>query len=327
LVIGIALAIHIHRLNSEDDSGAARSTAATEAPAPAPPKPSVSEARNEPTPLPAVESAPEPAEPAHAASAGTKGRGAKNKKKTSPPPAPVVIPGGMGLDSTPQGAQVQIDGRTDPTWVTPIALSGLTPGQHTVTVSKPGYSTDTRSLEVVSGNKTSIVIHLAQLVATLSVSSDPAGANIYIDGRDVGKSTPAQVSVDKGQHIVLVRKMGYLDETATAQFVLGQTVSLSPTLRPLGNGDSIKTVGKMKKLFGGSGVQAGQVTVSVKTQPKGAQVTINQHMLEKGTPVEVALDPGNYVVDITLSGYAPIHKVISADKGSKIVVDEIMQRQ
>ena len=127
--------------------------------------------------------------------------------------------------------------------------------------------------------------------------------------------------------MVLVRKMGYIDETTSAQFALGQTVSISPTLRPLGNVDSIKTVGKMKKLFGGNGGQPGQGSVSIRTQPKGAQVAVNQRMLDKGSPVEVMLDPGNYVIDITLSGYAPIHKVVTVDKGGKVVVDEAMQQQ
>jgi hypothetical protein len=230
----------------------------------------------------------------------------------------------MAVDSVPQGAQVQIDGKTDPSWVTPFTLPGLDPGQHSVTASKPGYSPDTRTVEVTSGSKSFVVTHLTQLTATLAVSSTPAGANVYIDGKDTGKLTPAQVSLDKGSHVVLVRKSGFLDETTNAQFSLGQTVSFSPALRPLGNVDDIKTVGKMKKLFGGKEAQ-GMGGLSIKTQPKGAQVAVNQHMLDKGSPVEVVLDPGNYIVDITLSGYLPIHKVITVDKGGKAVIDEVLQ--
>jgi hypothetical protein len=255
-------------------------------------------------------------------------RGAKNKsKKVSTPPPVAVVPGQLALDSTPLGAQVQIDGRTDPSYITPFLLPGLTPGSHTITVSKAGYSSDTRSVEIASGNKTSLAIHLAQLMATISVTSNPAGASIFVDGKDVGKATPAQVNVDKGQHVVLIRKMGFLDETTSPQFVLGQTVNWSPEMRPLGNADNIRSVAKIKKLFGGSGADPGQLTVTIKTQPKGAQVAINQKMIEKGTPVEVAVDPGNYVVDITLTGYAPIHKVITAEKGSKLIVDEVLQKQ
>ena len=222
---------------------------------------------------------------------------------------------------------MQVDGRSESNWVTPFAWTNLSPGQHSITVSKPGYSTDTRAVEITAGNRTTTVVHLTQLMATLVVKSDPPGANIYVDGRDMGTKTPAQVSVDKGQHVVLVRMLGYIDETMNAQFVLGQTFNLAPTLRPLGNVDNIKTVGKMSKLFGGKGAQPGQATVSIRTQPKGAQVAINQHIMEKNSPLDVALDPGNYVIDITLTGYAPVHKVITADKGGKVVVDETLQVQ
>jgi serine/threonine protein kinase len=330
LIIGAALTFYVHSQNSDDDPGAARAKAAAEAAAQPASTPVAAE--NQPVAAPAQEpeqGTVDPVEPAptdvrHTAAAASK----KNaKKKAAPVVAAVVIPGQMVVDSTPQGAQVQIDGKSDASWVTPLNISSLQPGQHSIIVTKPGYTTDSRSVEVASGSKATIVIHLAQLMASLSVSSDPAAASVFVDGRDIGKVTPAQVSIDKGQHVVLVRKAGYIDETTTAQFVPGQTVSLSPTLRPLGNADNIKTVGKMKKLFGGNGGQPGQATLSIRTQPKGAQISINQHMLDKGSPVDVMLDPGNYVIDINLSGYAPIHRVVAADKSGKVVVDETLQRQ
>ncbi len=314
------------RLGSgDDDSGSAR---------PAAP---VTETQSEPvaqsTPQSAQQSPPEThaavvapraeaAEPEPETPRSAKARNSKKKVAV-----PVIVPGQITVDSTPQGAQVQLDGATDPTWVTPLSVSSLDPGPHSITISKSGYVTDSRTVKVVSGSKSSVVIHLNQLSATLSVTSNPPGANIYVDGRDMGKLTPAQVSVDKGQHVVLIRKTGYIDETASAQFALGQTVALSPTLRAMGNVDNIRTVGKMKKLFGGNSGQPGQGTLSIRTQPKGAQVAVNQHMLEKGSPVEVMLDPGNYVIDITMSGYAPISKVVTVDKGGKAVLDETMQPQ
>jgi serine/threonine-protein kinase len=328
LAIGIGVTIYIHSLNSDADAdaGAGRTTAAADAPAQqdtSQPEPKKAPAHATPPAASQPTEAAEPPAPVERAGAAARGRNAKKKTTV----AAAVIPGQLAIDSTPQGAQVQVDGASDPSYVTPFLLTNLAPGPHSITVSKAGYSTDTRSVDVTSANRATTVIHLAQLMATLIVRSDPPGASIYVDGRDVGPKTPAQVSVDKGQHVVLVRMPGYLDETMSGQFVLGQTFNFAPTLRPLGNADSIKTVNKMSKLFGGKGAQAGQATLSIHTQPKGAQVAINQHMLEKSSPVDVALDPGNYVVDITLSGYAPIHKVINADKGGKVVVDEVMQPQ
>ena len=327
LVIAVALVLHVNSLNNDGDSP--RSTAAESTAQSAASQSAAQPVRSQPAqPAAATQAQPsapraeaEP-EPTHAAAAAARGKNAR--KKPVAPAAPVIVPGQMAIDSTPQGAQVQIDGKTDPSWVTPFTLSGLNAGQHSVTVSKAGYSTDMRTVDVVSGSKSFVVTHLAPLMATLAVSSSPAGANIYVDGRDTGKLTPAQVSLDKGQHVVLVRKSGFLDETTNPQFILGQTVNFSPTLRSLGNVDDIKTVGKMKKLFGSKEAQ-GMGTVSVKTQPKGAQVAVNQHMLDKTSPVDFTLDPGNYIVDITLTGYAPIHKVITVDKGGKAVIDEVLR--
>ncbi|HTS38639.1 MAG TPA: PEGA domain-containing protein [Candidatus Solibacter sp.] len=318
LAIGVGVTIYIHGLNADDDNGASKHAPIVQISQPETSQPAPKKAP-EPVAEQPAESEPEPAAPAAAKSHAP--------KKKAPAPAPAIIPGQLAIDSTPQGAQVQLDGRTDPSWVTPFALTNLHPGQHSITVSKPGFSTDTRAVEITSGNRTTTVVHLAQLMATLIVRSDPQGANIYVDGRDVGAKTPAQVSVDKGQHVVLVRMPGYIDETMNGQFVLGQTFNFAPTLRPLGNTDNIKTVGKMSKLFGGKGAQAGQGVVSIHTQPKGAQIAINQHILDKNSPVDVALDPGNYVLDITMTGFAPIHKVITVDKGGKVAVDEVMQKQ
>jgi serine/threonine protein kinase len=320
LVIALAVTYYVHS-QGDDDAGAPRSTALSESPAqPAPSQPAP---KNEAVPAPAPPEVEEPDTPAAQPAASSKSRNAK-KKSTA---APVIIPGQLAIDSTPQGAQVQIDGATDGSWVTPFALTNIQPGQHTITVSKSGYSTDTRTVSITSGNRATEQIHLAQLVATLVVKSDPPGASVYVDGHSMNAKTPAQVSVDKGQHLVLVRLSGYLDETMNGQFTLGQTLNFSPTLQPLGNVDSIKTVGnKMSRLFGGKG-QPGQATISIRTQPKGAQVAVNQRMLDKTSPVEVMVDPGNYVIDITLSGYAPVRKIITASKSGKVVVDEALQSQ
>lgn len=329
LVIGLGVIFYIHSLNSDSDSGArATAAAAAQASPAAQPAPQQPVPQPEAAPVPAAaQSQDQPTEIAEPAAstpqpAARTRTHAGNKKKV----VATVVPGQLTIDSVPQGAQIQLDGATDPSWVTPVVLSNIQPGSHSITLSKSGFSSDTRSVDVASGAHASTIIHLAQLSATLVVKSEPAGASIYIDGHDAGAKTPAQINVGKGQHVVLVRLPGYLDETMNGQFVLGQTFNFSPTLRALGNADSIHTVGKMSKLFGKGG-QAGQATVVIHTQPKGAEVAVNKHMIEKNSPVDVMLDPGTYEIDITLTGYAPVHKVITAEKGNKMVIDEVLTPQ
>ena len=195
-----------------------------------------------------------------------------------------------------------------------------------MTISKPGYAAETRTIDVGSGSKSFVSVQLAQLSATVSVSSEPAGAAIWMDGKDTGRVTPAQFSVDRaGNHSFVFKKQGYLDENATANLQIGQTFRLAQSLKALGNTDDIKMGGKFKKLFG-NGDTAGMGAVSIKTSPKGAQVAINNRILDKNSPVDLYLDPGNYVLDITMSGFKSIHKVITVEKNGKVAIDESLDR-
>src|SRR5205085_2788472 len=164
--------------------------------------------------------------------------------------------GSLQIDSTPEGAQTLLDGQGDPSWVTPFSLSGIGPGQHTISVSKSGYSTEARTVEIASGNRAVVSLHMAAVNALLVVNSTPAGAQVILDGKNTGRLTPVQFAVEKGTHTLLLRKQGFLDETTSADLGPGQNFQFGPTLRQLGNADDIRSVGKFKKMFGGGGDNA-----------------------------------------------------------------------
>src|SRR5229473_4570636 len=325
LLIVSTIAWRIHSENSADDGSTEQPAAVV--PSDAAAKPAWNTAQPPaPTPAPAaaLERITAQREPA-AVSVVPK----YNRKKTKAAPVSAIaaIPGQLTINSTPEGAEVHIDGRSDPGWVTPFNLPGLVPGQHSVTITRAGYSTESRTIDVASGSKSFLVVQLAQVTAMIAASTEPAGAQLFIDGRDTGRVTPAQILVDKpGPHTLLVRKQGYLEETATANLQPGQIFHFAPSLKALGSTDDIKVGGKFKKLFGG-GETAGMGAVSIKTQPKGAQVAINNRIMDKFSPVELYLSPGTYVVDVTMSGYKRVHRIIEVQKGGKIAMDENLERE
>ncbi len=251
-----------------------------------------------------------------------------NNRRPAPAPVPVVIPGQALIDSIPEGAPFQVDGKENPSWVTPFNVADLSPGKHIISASKSGYSAEIRSVDVAAGSKSSLLFHLAAVNALVVLNSTPAGANITIDGKPTGRVTPAQFAVEKGSHTVLLRKQGYLDETVTADLGPAQNFQYAPTLRALGNTEDMRTVGKFSRLFGrGESTTADTGSIIIRTMPRGAQVAINQQVLDKTSPVGVVLGPGNYIVDITLTGFKPVHKVVSVEKGGKTPIDEILERQ
>ena len=64
--------------------------------------------------------------------------------------------------------------------------------------------------------------------------------------------------------------------------------------------------------------------VSIKTQPKGAHIMVNQRILEKTAPYDFYLNPGTYVIDISMSGYRNIHRVINVEEGEKVAIEETL---
>jgi hypothetical protein len=48
-------------------------------------------------------------------------------------------------------------------------------------------------------------------------------------------------------------------------------------------------------------------------------------MVDKATPVDFMLNPGNYLIDITMPGYKPVHRVVNVQEGVKIEVNENLQ--
>jgi hypothetical protein len=233
---------------------------------------------------------------------------------------PAVVSAQLSVSSNPAGAQISFDGSA--LCETPCTLTGIAPGNHTVSASKAGYSGESRAVSISSGANLSVSIDLSQLVAKLLVASSPAGGAILIDGKDSGKLTPSQFSLDNfGTHSVTVRRYGYLEESTTINAEAGQTANVNLTLKQLGSTDEIRSAGgKFKKVFGGNDT-ASMGVVSIKTQPKGAQIMLNNRVLDKTSPFDFYLNPGTYVVDITLSGYRAVHRVINVEQREKVAME------
>jgi len=322
LVIGlIIVGMTISNYMQDRDTGTSNAASAPPV-APATPRKTAA-----PAPAPAIpqpeESQIEPAQPdtAHQEAAfqeptDRRSHGKKGKSR----PAPVVAQAQLSVSSTPAGAQITFDG--SPLCESPCTLTGIAPGQHMVAASKPGYSAESRTLTMSSGTNSSLAIQLNPLQAKLSVASTPAGAVIVVDGKDTGKLTPSQFALETaGAHTVLLRRYGYLDETGSVNTEPGQTANVNLILKQLGSTDEIRSAGgKFKKVFGG-GDASTMGTVSIKTQPKGAQIMVNNRVLDKTSPFDFYLNPGTYVVDITMSGYRSVHRVINVEQREKVAME------
>ncbi len=268
------------------------------------------------TATPAVGTLPPSSEPSSSAT-----KAGKAKPEPEPPKPVAVVTGELAIESTPPGAEIQIDGRHEAAWITPYTAA-LPPGQHAVTMTMPGRMSVTRTVDVAAGKKVVVAAGLAERAATISVSSDPAGATILLDGQNTGKVTPADLILAKGSHTVLVRKQNYLDASSTMDLAPGQSAQFAPTLKLSGSTADIKTAGGLGGILGGGSKDQGRVTV--RTTPKGAQVLVNGQPVKKNTPVEFFLNPGSYEITLMHPAHKPLKKIITVEKGAKLTIDETL---
>ncbi|MBZ5524089.1 MAG: PEGA domain-containing protein [Acidobacteriia bacterium] len=285
----------------------------TEVPAPPPEEKPVAAAPKVEAPAAPVEAQPQ------SQSEEVQRRAVRRSARPEPASAPVpVAEGQLSVSSTPDGATIEIGGRTVDSWKTPQTISSLAPGVYPVKVSKAGFATETRSVEITSGGRAFLDFKLNPLRATLSIGGTP-GASIAIDGKPTNRFTPAEFSLDPASHSVTLHKEGYFDFSGDVKLTAGQATSLTPNLTVAGRTDNIKVVGGLKIFGGGS---HGMSRLVIKSDPKGAQVTINGSALPKVTPVEVQVEPGNYVVVIQKDGYQPVKKTVVTEANGKVTVDE-----
>jgi serine/threonine protein kinase len=105
----------------------------------------------------------------------------------------------------PPGAQVTIDNTFDHSCRTPCTLK-LATGRHVLDVSREGYRPYPRIFNVPQDSD--IFLQLTRMQATLSITSNPAGATVFLNGEEQSQRTPATFNVAPGSYRVRVTREG-----------------------------------------------------------------------------------------------------------------------
>jgi hypothetical protein len=130
----------------------------------------------------------------------------------------VELTGRLRIESTPSGAAITVDGM-ETGQVTPATIENLSViSTHQIVLQLAGYNPRVYSAERVEADSTRTLSHpFSRRTASLTVVSQPAGAEIWIDGTQVG-ATPLPIErVSYGQHKVTVRLEGYAEWSQTLQ--------------------------------------------------------------------------------------------------------------
>lgn len=162
---------------------------------------------------------PEPAAPARAAPIAPLAAEIPHSPPPAPPlAAPVASPPAAGcvlnVRSNPVEATVVIDGLS--AGATPVSVVGVRCDRPvSVTVDKIGYESTRKQIQLVAGEPFHLQATLHRPKVMLRVASSPAGAQVAVNGKPIGK-TPLAVELNAfADAVVLLQMKGYRAHRAT----------------------------------------------------------------------------------------------------------------
>ena len=137
----------------------------------------------------------------------------------------------LSVRSEPAGANISVAGL----WRgrAPLRLALPAGARYEVLVAQTGYQSATRVVDAIAGNQLTVDARLTPILVRLSVSGQPADAEIVVDGQPRGRS-PASLQLLAGDHHVEVHAPGMQLWSGDVTLAAGAARVLEYRLIPLG---------------------------------------------------------------------------------------------
>jgi PEGA domain-containing protein len=214
--------------------------------------------------------------------------------------------GSLRVSSSPSGAELFVDG--DEHGITPQTITGVTPGTHRIRLISPGHETWSESV-VISADDTcemDVTLKKEGTFGSLSVDSDPTGADVYLDSQHYGKTPLTADNISTGPHTIEIKKNGYTDIIRHVTITEIKTTPVTVSLKSAGE-------------------QNMPGTLSFRSSPVGAAVYIDS--VNRGiTPVTVTnLTPDVHQIKLTDTGHRDYLGSVVLSSGETRTLEITMQ--
>ena len=213
--------------------------------------------------------------------------------KPEPPvekPKPTAT-GRLRVVSKPLGATITVDGTAQ--GLTPRLVAKLEVGEHQVVVSKTGFKPEVEKVQVKASGLALLSVKLEKMsFGRLRITSQPVGAEVFIDSLSKGTTLPAGLTFDS-----LEAKSYKLRITAQNYEPFEQTLVLAP--------NDAKTVDAVLV----------PRSLSVSSNPSGAAVIVNDQPKGQTPCLVTGLAPGKYSVKVTKEGYEDFSTEVAVELG------------
>jgi serine/threonine-protein kinase len=182
---------------------------------------------------------------------------------------------------------------------TPCSFNNLEPSQYRLEVKKDGYSPVETAVGVRAGQVSDQKLTLEPLSKGLFISSDPSGADVFVNGDKSGQ-TPVTLPLAAGTYNVVLRLAGYDAHAESVQVKSNIQTTLEVKLSPRS-----------------SHVAWAQIS----SVPPGAEIEIDGVQTGRQTPSRVQVLAGLHSVALRLPGYRFYSTKVEVSEGGTVLID------
>lgn len=219
-------------------------------------------------------------------------------------PVPTVGQGAIHVVSDLIGATAKLRGSSGQVvnqCQTPCSFNDLAPAQYSLEVEKAGYQPMQTALQVKPGSVIDQKVTLESLLKGLYLTSNPPGADVFINGAKQSGQTPVTLPLAPGQYNLVVRLPGYEAYAGNVQVK-----------------DNIQTQLAVE-------LNARIAWAQVDTTPKGAEIFVDGTTTGQTTPARVQMPAGLHTLIIRLPGYQQVKRTVQASEGGTVNLQETLK--
>jgi serine/threonine-protein kinase len=196
-------------------------------------------------------------------------------------------------------------GRVLKTCQTPCSFNNLAPQQYSLDIQKEGYKPVTTALQVRAATVQDQKINLESLTKGLYITTEPAGADVFIDGAKQSGQTPVMLPLGPGQYNLVLRLQGYGAHSETVQVKDNVQTQLDVS---------------MTQKAGGHVAWA-----QVGSRPAGAEIFVDGVSSGQMTPSRVQVPSGLHTITLKMNGFQPEKRPVQTSDGGTVNVDATLK--
>jgi eukaryotic-like serine/threonine-protein kinase len=186
---------------------------------------------------------------------------------------------------------------------TPCSFSGLPPGDYNLQVMKSGFQPVQTAVQLRSGDSIDQRIQLEPLVQGLLVSSNPAGADVFINGDKQSGQTPVTLPLAPGKYNLVLRLSGYDAFSSQVEVRSDGQAKIDAELHQ----------------------KNGHVAwAQISSSPDGAEIWVNGISTGIKTPARVEIPSGIDTIALKLDGYQIARRPVQASEGGTVSVSQAL---